>query len=198
LQNSVDADADGVAAANDVVGIPFAGGLFRTWLPARKAFGICRCQSACRRAAVAADIARVARLQLRLETQRPDLVRRIDMEKYAAVAGAVRPAPSHMQLVIAIGLDRARVTIRLALTCDDTIRHRPDGRGGGIGVFGNKRPAGQAFAVEQLDAVCRRDGRFDWLRQNRQCSPESWSGSQVASSLAAPAPAAADRTGQVQ
>jgi len=39
LQNTVDADENGVAPANDVVGIPFTGGLFRTRLLAWNTFG---------------------------------------------------------------------------------------------------------------------------------------------------------------
>lgn len=153
LQHAIDAHSHGVAAANDVVGIPFSKRFLGTWLLVWNKMALGR-RTVCLGATIAADFARIAGKQLRLKAGWPDPVSAGDVQKNAAVAGTGRKTPLHVQPVVAISLQRPRVTFRSALAQDNAIGHRPDGCGGYVCVLGYKRPTRKVLAVEQLNLPC--------------------------------------------
>src|SRR5208337_4568261 len=121
-------DVHGIAAASDVVSVPLAGRFFRTGKTAWQTLGLGIDERGKARATIEPQFTGVAREELRFETQRPDLVGWIEMEKDAAVARTCRPAPFDVQPIISIGLQGSGIAVRPAEADDRAIGHRPNGR----------------------------------------------------------------------
>ena len=75
------------------------------------------------------------------------------MNENATVAGTRRPTPLDVKSVIAVILQCAGITIRLAEAGNHAIRGEPDGRSGQVRVLGNKGPTRKRFAVKQVDVM---------------------------------------------
>lgn len=160
-QFAVDVGGDFVAGADAENGVPLADGVFvgRTAL-GQGGVAILAAMFLGFRAHHQKQIALIFVLALHLDAGRPNVVRRLEVEKHAGVVKLWRDfaeAPFDREGVVAVLFFAADVTSRLARAMDDAVGHGPGLQW--IGVLGHaESPAGEILAIEEFDVLERGDG----------------------------------------
>ena len=156
LEDAVDGDGDGTVAADDVAGIPLAGGFFavRGRVGANRCFGCWVERFGEGGAGHGDEVAGGFVLELDLEAERPGAILGAggDVDEKAAVAGLGGPAPLGVERVIFVGRGGGEVAHGFAGHGEGAVGvvAADVGDGGRGGRERDEFPAGEIPAVEKI------------------------------------------------
>lgn len=150
LEKSIDEQLNGVVFAEDVIAIPFAGGIFGAVQLFGNTFdrilvigGDGHVKFGNRDARTnQIDIPSIAVHQLGFDGVGPHRIRAGCMQQNPAVGGGFDPSPFQMQVIIAVFPLGAEIAVGLAFTMDNAVLDRPDAQRVGRICC----PAGEVFA----------------------------------------------------